>query len=197
MNRYLLITFETLERIFTKFVNLFTDVFAYIFSFLSLTALAFFGETRIFMIKLVLIAVVLDLFWGIWSSIKRKKFLCSMAITATIIKLLAFGTFFAIANVIELGIGQDFVWLSRVVCVILCTGESWSIFAHLLIIKPDFPVLKLLKKLLAGEISKKLHIEEKDIYLAMGEKPCIKVATKICDNCGDCKIVKPEENEKH
>jgi len=49
------------------------------------------------------------------------------------------------------------------VTALLCAAEFFSVCAHMLIIKPDLPAVKMLKKLLAGEIAHKLGIQEEDV----------------------------------
>lgn len=194
--KYVLLSLSTLHKIVEKIGSIYTEVAGFLLSLLIIPLVTFFGGVRLDMMKLVVIAVALDLGWGTWSSIKRKQWLCSTSVQSTIIKIIVYGTMFSIVAVIEKGISEEFMWLSRLTCIVLCTSEAWSIFAHILIIKPNFPVIRLLRKVLAGEISKKLGITEDVFAGIMRQKMCKIVETKVCDDCGDCKITKTDNNEQ-
>jgi hypothetical protein len=52
---------------------------------------------------------------------------------------------------------------SSVIASILITSELWSILGHIGIAYPDWLVIKLLKRYLKGEMSKKLDIPEEEL----------------------------------
>jgi Holin family. len=116
------------------------------------------GDIRITCLGLVISAVVIDLIWGCISSAKRKKFAISIGFTKTVIKMVIYGSVMALAALIEKSVNSDITMLSRAAASILIVAETISVFGHILIVKPNAPVIKLLWKLLRSEVAKKLGI---------------------------------------
>jgi len=121
------------------------------------------GDARITCLCLVIAAVIIDLIWGVVSSAKRKKFALSIGFTKTAIKLMIYGSVMALAALIEKSIISDITMLSRAAASILIVAETISVFGHILIVKPNAPVIKLLWKLLRSEIAKKLGISVEEV----------------------------------
>jgi hypothetical protein len=155
---YTSIAYNTLLNVWSKIFVVYKDTVAYSLTIILFSLISWFGAERVEMIKLVLIAAVLDLIWGVISSLKRKRFLCSRFFLATAVKVIIYATLFSIVAVIEKGISLELMWISKVLCAVICVSEFWSISAHILILKSNFPVLKLFRTVLAGEIAKKVGI---------------------------------------
>lgn len=122
------------------------------------------GEGTSFLV--VGIAVLLDLVWGIAAAVKRGEYIFSEAARETFTKLFAYGSVLVAVLLIErLTHGGTFL-ATRVLCIIAASCELWSVCANILIVKPGFPFVRLFRKYLAGEISKKLNISTEE-YDAM------------------------------
>lgn len=136
----------------------------------NLTGWAFMLMTYIFatfgdkakLIHWVLIVLVLDLIFGIWSSMKMGKFKISTALWSTAVKLVIYVTLFFMPMILEKIVHQDTVFCTIAVTSLLCTAEFFSIIAHMLIIKPNLVGIRLIYRLLAGEIAKKLNMSEEE-----------------------------------
>lgn len=192
-HQYLTMAYNILSKVWDKILLVFSSIYSILITSILLPILAFLGIERLWLIKLVIIALVIDLIWGTLSSIKLKKFLYSRFFIATLVKASIYGTLFSIMAVVESGFSPEFTWFSRLTCIVICISEMWSIFAHILIVKPNFPIIKILKKALTGEITKKLGGYKVDFSsLLKDDELCKVVETKICDNCGSCKIVKKD-----
>ncbi len=121
------------------------------------------GDTREMCVYLVLAAIILDLIWGIASSAKRGSFAMSIGFTKTCIKLAVYMSILTIVVIAEKALSDNWDIMFRLASSVLIVAEAVSIFGHILIIKPDTPVIKLLWKVLKSEVAKKLNIEVKDI----------------------------------
>lgn len=108
------------------------------------------------------IAIVMDAVWGIIVAVKSKKFILSLLLRETMNKMFIYGTTLAMVLFIERSLNEDWYIATRVVCAIASACELWSICANILIIKPNFPFVKLFRKYLVGEIAKKVGISEEE-----------------------------------
>lgn len=126
-------------------------VVALVAGYLGDSAMAFAG---------VGVAIVMDAVWGIIVAVKSKKFILSLLLRETVNKLFIYGTTLAMVLFIERSLNEDWYIATRVVCAIASACELWSICANILIIKPNFPFVKLFRRYLIGEISKKIGISE-------------------------------------
>lgn len=126
------------------------------------------GEKISFMV--VGIAVLLDLVWGIAAAVKRGEYIFSEAARETFTKLFAYGSVLVAVLLIErLTHGGTFL-ATRILCIIAASCELWSVCANILIVKPGFPFVRLFRKYLAGEISKKLNISTEEYDAMMQER---------------------------
>lgn len=123
----------------------------------------FLGDTRIGILSLVLVATIIDLLWAVGVSIKRGMFCVSTGLTKTFLKLGVYATFLTMAVILESALTPDWDYLFRGMAAIIITAEIISISAHILIIKPNLPFLRLMTKFLSSEISKKLGVSEEDV----------------------------------
>ena len=140
---------DKITSLFNNILGLGMALFMVIASYLGESAMAF---------GAVGLAVVLDAMWGIIVAVSQKKFILSHLLRETMNKFFIYSTTLGVVLFIERSINQDWYIATRVVCAIATSCELWSICANILIIKPNFPFIKLFKKYLVGEISRKIGI---------------------------------------
>lgn len=112
-------------------------------------------------IGLVIGVTLMDAVWGIAVSIKRGKFALSELARLTVAKFAVYGcallTFVGIDRVIDMDI------TTSIIAAAITLVELWSASGSMLILYPNMPFLKLLKKALKGEIASKLHIAPEEV----------------------------------
>lgn len=118
-----------------------------------------------FIVFLVLAATLMDAIWGIVVSLRQKKFALSELGRLTIGKLAVYGC----ALFIFVGLDKfiDSTLTASVVGAAIVLVEFWSSSASMLILFPDFLWLRLMRKALVGEISRKLGISEDEVIEEM------------------------------
>lgn len=144
-----------LEKIITTVSGRIWSMIVFAFTW----AVTWLGETREVLIYLVFTAALLDLIWGIASSIKQKRFVLSVGLTKTCIKIVVYLSILLVVALAEKALAEDWNLIFRLTASVLIVAEGVSICGHILIIKPDTPVVRLLWKVLRSEIAKKLNIE--------------------------------------
>ena len=157
---------QVIASVTDKIYRILSTLWGWIGSFLAFLltwVISWLGDTREMCVYLVLSAIVLDLIWGIASSAKRGTFAMSIGFTKTCIKLAVYLSILTIVAIAEKALSDDWNLIFRLTASVLIVAEAVSIFGHILIIKPDTPVIKLLWKVLKSEVAKKLGIEVKDI----------------------------------
>ena len=150
---------------YAKFGDIFSNIWGWIVSGVLMLLDVFAGHG--FLVAMIVILTCIDAVWGVAVSIKRKKFAQSELLRLTIGKLAVYGCamfgFFAIDHYITLETGLEIGVTSGLVGLLISLTELWSSSASMLIIYPDFPVLKMLQKQLTGEIARKLGCEPKEV----------------------------------
>ena len=131
--------------------------------FSSTRFIGWLGDTREVCLYFVIGAILFDLAWGMASSFKRGRFALSIGLTKTAIKMAVYFTILMLVTLTEKSIANDWNIMFRLTSAVLIVAESISICGHILIIKPDTPVIKVLWKLLRSEIAKKLGVEVTDV----------------------------------
>lgn len=111
----------------------------------------------------VFTAIGFDMIWGILAAVKQKRFVVTKLLKKTFVKLFLYISVFVMIMLIEHGLHDDWYLGTRIVCTFAACCELWSIFANMLIVKPDFPFISLLRKSLAGEIANKLNLSKEEI----------------------------------
>lgn len=157
---------QTFNAVIDKILRVLSTFWGWVGSFATffLTWLiTWLGDTREMCLYLVLAAVTLDLIWGIASSAKRGVFAMSIGFTKTVIKLAIYVSILALVAFAEKAIADDWNIIFRLAASVLIVAESVSIAGHILIIKPDTPVIRLLWRVLKSEIAKKLSVDVKII----------------------------------
>ena len=117
-----------------------------------------------FIVLLVVFVTIMDAFWGICVSLKRKKFALSELGRLTVSKLAVYGC--AMAVFVGLDSLADTVLTATLVGTMIVLVEFWSSCASMLILYPDFLFLRIFSKALTGEMARKLEISEEDIMEA-------------------------------
>lgn len=157
---------QVIASVTDKIYRILSTLWGWIGSFIAFLltwVISWLGDTREMCVYLVLSAIVLDLIWGIASNAKRGTFAMSIGFTKTCIKLAVYLSILTIVAIAEKALSDDWNLIFRLTASVLIVAEAVSIFGHILIIKPDTPVIKLLWKVLKSEVAKKLGIEVEDI----------------------------------
>lgn len=157
---------QVIANVTEKLYRIISTMWGWVGSFIAFILtwiISWLGDTREMCIYLVLSAIIIDLIWGIASNAKRGTFAMSIGFTKTCIKLAVYLSILTIVAIAEKALADDWNIVFRLTASVLIVAEAVSIFGHILIIKPDTPVIKLLWKVLKSEIAKKLGIEVKDI----------------------------------
>lgn len=124
--------------------------------------LTFFASER-YAFSIVLAAVMFDAVFGIMVSIRNGKFAISKLGRVTSFKILSYGASLVMVFLVErlahdtglVGIKVAAGW--AVAC------EFWSMSASILILWPDAPFFKIMRRHLKGEIAAKLGTDLEDI----------------------------------
>ena len=116
-----------------------------------------------FAIWSVIVAITLDLIWGVWASIVRGKFAKSELLRETISKMTAYMSGLLMFILAEKNLpGDSFFVVSIIATIMVCT-ELLSMSANILIVNPKATFFKLLRPALKGEIANKLHVPEEKV----------------------------------
>ena len=115
------------------------------------------------MISFVVLAVVIDAFWGIASSLKQHKFTLSELGRNSLGKLAVYGTSMLLFIIIDKLLGINNGLPTNVICVSIILVEVWSTSASMLICFPNMPFLQLMKRALTGEIPSKLNVPPSEV----------------------------------
>jgi len=123
------------------------------------------------LIHITLILVFIDMLFGIVVTVKTKgsKHLLSSRLRDSIIKLFFYLLFIMLFFMIEKELFDQWYIGAKAVFSITSGVEIWSILANMLILAPNLPFLKLLKKVLSAEMSKKLGLTDEDIKNTLDE----------------------------
>ena len=150
-----------LQIILIKLSNIFSTFFGWLLAIFIAVGNFFAGHIGI--INIVLFAVIIDAFWGIFVSVKQGKFVLSELARLSISKLLVYGCVLALFIAIDKMLGGSLVVSSTIVATLIVLVEAWSTLASMIIVYPDMAFLRLLRKVLKGEIASKLGIEESQV----------------------------------
>lgn len=161
-----------MEQVFGKIMEKVWQIFTTLYGWIIMLFVGFVDflgdEKTAFLV--VGITIVFDLVWGIAAAVKRGEYIFSEAGRNTFTKMFAYGSVLVLVLLIEkLTHGGTFL-ATRILCVIAASCELWSVCANILIVKPGFPFIRLFRKHLAGEISKKLNISTEEYNELMQER---------------------------
>ena len=154
-----------LTHLLGKTEEAFSSVIGWICGVVLMAADVFSGQG--FLVMMIVCLTFIDAVWGIAVARKRKKFALSELIRQTAGKFAVYGCalfgFLAIDHYITLETGLEVGITSGLIGVVIAMAELWSCSANMLIIYPEFPILKLLQKRLTGEIAGKLGCDPKEV----------------------------------
>lgn len=171
---------QTFGKIIEKAGQLFSNVWGWLIT-IFVAFVNFLGdENTAFLV--VFIAIGFDLIWGMAAAVKRGEYILYEAIRDTFTKTFAYGSVLVLILLIEKLTHDGTFIATRVMCVIAASCELWSVCANILIIKTDFPFIRLFRKYLAGEISKKLNITTEEYNELMQERKAKKNQKKDKEN---------------
>ena len=152
MNELLTRILTQADKIMRHIYGLFESIYGYLIFCAVLITNFISGEKTA--ITLVLLAITADLFFGIWSSIKQKKFAKSQLIQDTFVKVMVYGI-----PLVLIGLCENHFTGTNVgfyaACALAFGCEMWSVSAHILIIAPNMPFFKILRFQLQDEIKSK------------------------------------------
>lgn len=114
----------------------------------------------------VLAVVAFDAFFGIWVALKQGKFILSELLRTTFFKLMVYLNLIVVFVFIDHFVGASGIETkitTMLVSSAICLAEAWSSCGNALIINPNFPFLRIMRKALTGEIARKLSIEPENV----------------------------------
>ena len=146
---------------FIKLGELLSNIYGWLIM-ISLIALDFIVDYKVAFVG-VIACILIDMFVGIWSALKQKKYAKSELMRDTFSKLFIYCGTLVMMIFIEKLVGIDFIMTTDICAAIICATELWSIAGNALIINPNLHFFKLIKFALVGEIARKLHISEDEV----------------------------------
>lgn len=114
-------------------------------------------------VNIVIFAVVIDAFWGIFVSIKQGKFVLSELGRMTISKLMVYGCVITLFIAVDKLLGGSMTLSATIIATLIVLVEAWSTLASMTIVYPNMVFLRVLRKVLKGEIARKLNIQECEV----------------------------------
>lgn len=130
---------------------------------------AFFAPEK-YSFNLVLFAIFLDALFGVMVAVKQGKFLKSKLARVTIFKIVSYFSALMLLYMVEkLVHGTGFIGI-KVAAAWAAACEFWSMSANVLILRPNMPFFRLIRKQLKGEISAKLGGTDLDDILPEDKK---------------------------
>lgn len=148
------------SKILQHIINLFDSIFGYFTFCTILITNLLSGEKMAFTV--VFLAVLFDFLLGICTALKQGKFALSRLIQDTFIKGIVYGVPLILVGLVEKMFHEWGLGL-YIACSLAIACELWSIFAHLLILAPNMPFIKLLKSQLKGEIESKTGVDIEEL----------------------------------
>lgn len=117
------------------------------------------------MVHIMLLLVIVDAVFGITVSIKTKGVgsVLSNRLRNTLYKMFFYLFFLVFTFLVEFQITGIECVTPKLIFALISGVELWSISANALILNPKFPFLRIFKKYLSREISKKLDISPEEV----------------------------------
>lgn len=124
------------------------------------------------MIHVMIALVVVDAVFGIAVTVKKKGAGCiiSSRLRNTLYKMFFYLLFLVLTFLVEFQITGVDCYTPKIIFAIMAGVELWSISANALILSPDFPFLRMFKKYLSAEISKKLSMTPDEVEDLLDDK---------------------------
>ena len=160
-----------------KVGDIFSHIWAWIAGLGLFIAEAFAGHTAV--IYTILVLTTLDMIWGVAVARKLKEYTRSELLRQTVFKLLVYATlliaFILLDKLVGDSVGLTITITTGFVGMIVSLVEIVSSIASMLILWPNMPILRMLKKVLMGEIAGKLGCDVKEVdKILKGGKPAPK-----------------------
>lgn len=171
MDKFFNRTKKVLEKIITRLSDALETVQGWLIG-LFIVIMNFFAGYQLVLYG-ILIAVAFDALFGICVARKRGEFILSELLRATIFKLAVYFNLIVVFVFIDKFVGAGGIETkitTMLVASAICLAEAWSSCGNALIINPDFPFLRLLRKALTGEIARKLDIDPQDVENYLNNK---------------------------
>lgn len=127
------------------------------------TAVLNFFRPEKFAFTVVLVAIFLDAFFGVWSAIAQKKFILSKLGRITFMKITAYFSALISLFMIEKLLHDSGFFGIKIAAAIAAACEFWSMSASILIIWPKAAFFRIVRRQLRGEIENKLGKPVDDI----------------------------------
>lgn len=150
----------------------------------------------------VLLAILYDTFWGLCVSFSKKNtkiFPTSRKAVSIVYKFIAyFGTLFLV-NFIEHFNSFDSFICSKFLTTVLILIEIWSAMGNMLIVNPNFPFPKLIKKYIVDEIANKIGIGKEEVASILENKDCKDFSKECIESIVDnrkCKKCSENKNNE-
>lgn len=158
-----------LLNIWTAVISIFATIWGKILIF-ALFLGSIFG-TIAGLIHIVLILTTVDMIFGVLVTLKTKgkDEIVSSKLRNSLYKGFFYIMFISLTFLVELQM-MDVCIGPKVAFAVIAAVEMWSISANALILSPDFPFLKLFKRFLTAEISKKLEINKEEVEDILNKK---------------------------
>lgn len=118
----------------------------------------------------VVVAITLDLIWGVWASIVRGKFAKSELMRETISKMTAYMSGLLMFILAEKNLSGDSFFIVSIIATVMVCTELLSMSANILIVNPKIMFFKLIRPALKGEIANKLHVPEEKVDEILNNK---------------------------
>lgn len=148
--------------IFAKTSDIFRHVWGWVASIFLFVANIF--APHFFIVNLIIAVTLMDAIWGITLAIKQRKFVLSELLRQTVAKIAVYGcAIFGFAGLdyyIQTNTGLEISVTTAIIGIVIILTELWSSCAAMLILYPNFPFLRLMQKVLVGEIARKMQVEE-------------------------------------
>lgn len=123
---------------------------------------AFFAPEK-YSFGLVLMAVLLDAFFGTWVSLRNGNFILSKLGRVTTFKIFSYGASLVMVYMVERLIHDGGMVGIKVAAGWAVACEFWSMSASILIIWPEAAFFRIMRRHLKGEIAAKLGQDVDDI----------------------------------
>lgn len=129
----------------------------------ALSSVAAFFAPEKYSFGLVLTAVLFDAFFGTWVSLRKGNFVKSKLGRVTTFKIISYGASLVMVYMVERLIHDSGFVGVKVAAAWATACEFWSMSGSILIIWPNAPFFRIMRRQLKGEIAAKLGHDIDDI----------------------------------
>lgn len=150
-------TFEKLGDLLNSCAGVVSLLFMWVLALLAMV-LGLYKEVII----VTFFCIAVDMIWGIAKSVKVGKFATSFLLKNTILKIGAYFSIMLILICIEHILHIESKVFVITFTVIIAATELISILGNIAIVKPSLIFVKLVRRMVIGEVARKLHISEKE-----------------------------------